>query len=110
MDDHSVGSPPFQNILHLTDFSACSDAPFSWATALARANRARLSLLHVVVPDALTYMTPDSLAAALDLQEKWAQEQMERVEERSEGFRARDDRHARQGRVVGRGSEAQAGR
>lgn len=82
MDDHSFGSLPFQNILHLTDFSACSDAALAWATALARANRAKLCVFHVVVPDALTYMTPDSSRAALDLQEKWAQEQMQQVEER----------------------------
>ena len=81
MDDHSVGLPPFQNILHLTDFSACSDAAFTCATGVARANRARLSLLHVVVPDAVTYMTSD-VPVALDLQEKWAQEQMPRVDER----------------------------
>jgi len=80
MDDHSIGSLPFQNILHLTDFSACSDGALAWASGIARANHAKLSLLHVVVPDALTYMTPASVAA-LDLQEKWAQEQMQRVEE-----------------------------
>jgi nucleotide-binding universal stress UspA family protein len=82
MDDHSVGSLPFQNILHLTDFSPCSDVAFTWATSLARANQAKLSLLHVVVPDALTYMTPDSRGAARELQEKWAREEMQRIEER----------------------------
>jgi nucleotide-binding universal stress UspA family protein len=79
MDDHSVGLFPFKGILHLTDFSACSDAAFAWAVALARATRAKLSLFHVVVPDTFTYLTPDSYRAALDLQEKWAQEQMQRV-------------------------------
>jgi nucleotide-binding universal stress UspA family protein len=82
MDNHLVGSLPFHNILHLTDFSACSDAAFAWASGIARANHEKLSLLHVVVPDALTYMTPDSHAAALDLQEKWAKEQVQQVEER----------------------------
>jgi nucleotide-binding universal stress UspA family protein len=82
MEDHAIGWLPFQNILHLTDFSGCSDAAFTWAAGLARANHARLSLLHILVPDTLTYMAPDSLAAALDLQQKWAQEQMQRVEER----------------------------
>ena len=82
MDYHLVGSLPFQNILHLTDFSACSDVAFMWATGLARANRAKLSLLHVVVPDTFTYMTPESLTTALELQEKWAREQMQRIEER----------------------------
>jgi nucleotide-binding universal stress UspA family protein len=82
MDDHSVGSLPFQNILHLTDFSAGSDAAFTRATSVARANQAKLALLHVVVPDALTYLTPGSPAAAHDLQEKWALEQMQQVEGR----------------------------
>jgi hypothetical protein len=41
----------------------------TWTTWLARGNSAKLSLVHVVVPDTLTYMTPDSLGAAPDLQE-----------------------------------------
>jgi len=82
MDNHSGGLLPFQNILHLTDFSACSDAALAWASGIARANHVKLSLVHVVVPDALAFMTPAAVAAALDLQEKWAQEQMQRVEER----------------------------
>jgi nucleotide-binding universal stress UspA family protein len=82
MDDDSNRSLPFRNILHLTDFSGCSDAAFTWANALARSNLAKLYVLHVVAPDALTYMSPDSLEAALVLQEKWAQEQMQQVRER----------------------------
>ena len=78
----SGGSLPFQHILHLTDFSACSDAGFACAQALARANDAKLSLLHVVVPDALRYMTPASPNAALELQETWAQEQMQKAKPR----------------------------
>ena len=80
MEDHLVGSSPFRNVLLLTDFSACSDTAFVWATELSRANDAMLSVLHVVVPDTLTYMTPDSPAAALETQETWAREQMRRVE------------------------------
>ena len=82
MDDHSAGSLPFRNILHLTDFSACSDAALTLAVGLTRANEATLSVLHAVVPDAFTYMTPDSLAAAFELQEKWALGEMQRVEAR----------------------------
>ena len=70
--DHSTEFLPFRSILHLSDFSACSDKALGWAVAAARAHHAGLSLLHVVVPDALTYMTPDSPAAALDMQEEWA--------------------------------------
>jgi nucleotide-binding universal stress UspA family protein len=78
VDNHSDGLVPFQSILHLTDFSACSDLAFTWAVSLACANQAKFSLLHVVIADALTYMTPGP-KAILDLQEKWAQEQMQRV-------------------------------
>lgn len=80
MDDDCSRMLTSMNILHLTDFSACSDAAFRWAIALARGNRAKLSVLHVVVPDALTYMTPDS-PTALDIQENRARGQMQRVDE-----------------------------
>ena len=80
MDDHSDGSLPFSKILHLTDFSACSDAALRWAEDVARANEAKLAVLHVVIPDALTYMTPDSPRVALDIQEQWAQGEMQRID------------------------------
>src|SRR6516162_2049195 len=80
VEDHSIGSLPFQNILHLTDFSSCSDAAFRWAIDMARANQAKLSMLHVLIPDMLTRLTPDSSSAAFDLQEKWAQWGMRRIE------------------------------
>jgi nucleotide-binding universal stress UspA family protein len=82
MDQQSSGSVLFGNILHLTDFSASSDAACSWAMALAHASGAKLALLHVVVPDALTCLTPDSRTAAIDLQETWAREQMQQLEPR----------------------------
>lgn len=75
MDDDSKRLPTLMNILHLTDFSACSDAAFRWAIALARANQAKLSVLHVVVPDALTSPT------ALDIQENGARGKMQKVDE-----------------------------
>ena len=65
MNDHSAGLLPFQNILNLTDFSACSDAAFTWATGLTRANSAKRSLLHVVVPETVTYMSKYPLGATL---------------------------------------------
>src|SRR5579859_5899724 len=82
MDDHSARSLPFRKILHLTDFSRCSDAALILAKGLARANQATLSVLHAVVPDAFTFMTPDSSAAAFELQEKWALGEMQQVEAR----------------------------
>lgn len=86
MDDSSTESLVFRNILHLTDFSAFSDVALNWATGLARANAARLAVLHVVVPDALTYLTPDSPTVALDIQEKWACGEMQRIDRRLGGL------------------------
>jgi nucleotide-binding universal stress UspA family protein len=78
MDDRSALT--FKSILHLTDFSACSDAALTWAMSMARANGAKLSVLHVVIPDALVYLTPGSPTVALDIQEEWAQREMRRIE------------------------------
>lgn len=85
MDDHSKQSPPFKNILHLTDFSLCSDAALKWAKGLARANEGTLAVLHVVVPDALTYMTPGSPEASLDIHEQWARK-LDRIEAQLTGM------------------------
>ncbi len=73
---------PFKSILHLSDFSSCSDNGLEWAVAVARAHHAKLSILHVVTPDTFTYMAPDSPAVALDIQEQWARHQMEELEAR----------------------------
>jgi len=78
MDDYSALT--FRSILHLTDFSGCSDAALTWAMSMARANGAKLSMLHVVIPDALVYLTPGSPTDALDIQEEWAQKEMQRIE------------------------------
>jgi len=49
---------------------------------MARADEAKLTVLHVVVPDTLTYITLDSPARSLDIQEKWAQGEIQRIEAR----------------------------
>lgn len=86
MDDQSTDTARFSRILHLTDFSPCSDHALQWAIGLARAHNSKLCVFHVVVPDVLTYMTPDSPAAALDLKENWAREEMQRLEGRLAGI------------------------
>src|SRR5262249_44638259 len=68
------------NILHLTDFSSCSDAAFRWAIDIGRANQSRLFVMHVVVPDMLTRLAPDSSSATVDLQEKRALWEMRRID------------------------------
>jgi nucleotide-binding universal stress UspA family protein len=55
--------PRMRRILHATDFSRASTPAFKWAVALARANRGRLLVLHVMTPPALAlpaegYMAP----------------------------------------------------
>ena len=40
----------WRRILHPTDFSGASSAPFARAVALARADRAQLFLVHVLLP------------------------------------------------------------
>jgi nucleotide-binding universal stress UspA family protein len=40
-------------ILHATDFSRASTPALKWAISLAKANRARLTVLHVMAPPAL---------------------------------------------------------
>jgi nucleotide-binding universal stress UspA family protein len=41
---------PFRRIVHPTDFSRASQAAFGTAVELARANRAALTILHVITP------------------------------------------------------------
>jgi nucleotide-binding universal stress UspA family protein len=80
MNDYS--GVTFRNILHLTDFSDCSDAALRWAMSMANANEAKLSVLHVVVPDALVYLTPSSPTVSTEIQEEWANREMQRIEKR----------------------------
>jgi len=83
MMDYVCSKPlTLKHMLHLTDFSPCSEAALAWAIGLARANGAKLSVLHVVVPDPRLYVTADSAAVAYDLQESKAQEEIRRIEQR----------------------------
>jgi nucleotide-binding universal stress UspA family protein len=86
MDDYSTDSFHFRNILHLTDFSTGSDRALNWAIGVARANVATLSVLHVLVPDMLTRLIPDSPSAAFGLHQKRADWGMRRIEEQVADF------------------------
>jgi nucleotide-binding universal stress UspA family protein len=68
------------NILFLTDFSDASERALPFVREIAREYGAKVSALHVLVPDVLTYMTPDSPAAAIELQKESALAEMQRVE------------------------------
>jgi nucleotide-binding universal stress UspA family protein len=53
-----------RTILYPTDFSACSEDAFRFATSLARDNQARLVILHVATPPPL--VTPGELQKILE--------------------------------------------
>jgi len=52
----------FHRILHPTDFSRASGAAFKRAVDMAKANRAKLLLIHVMSPAALYYVSPQIYA------------------------------------------------
>lgn len=62
-----------KNILFLTDFSEPSEAALPFLVSLARGYQAKIHALHVLLPEPMTYATPESLAAALDAQDECAQ-------------------------------------
>jgi nucleotide-binding universal stress UspA family protein len=86
MNDDLKRISALTNILHLTDFSPCSEAACRWAVNIARANDSTLSVLHVVVPDTLSYLTPLSPAAAVDIQENSARQKMQQTDDQLAGL------------------------
>jgi nucleotide-binding universal stress UspA family protein len=75
-----------QNILFLTDFSESSVNAAPFATSMARAYGSAVYALHVLVPSAYTYMTPDVSATLLDEEEDRARADMQRVEAQFSGL------------------------
>lgn len=69
-----------KNILFLTDFSESSATAIPFATSIARAYGSVVHALHVLLPSAYTYMTPDVAGTLLDDQEDRARAEMQRVE------------------------------
>jgi nucleotide-binding universal stress UspA family protein len=69
-----------KNILFPTDFSPAAQWAVPFVRKIAQEYDAKVTTLHVAIPDAFTYMTPDSPKAAIGLQEEWSQEQMKRME------------------------------
>lgn len=93
---YSMDLLPFKSILHLSDFSTCSEGGLRCAIAVARAHQAKLFVLHVVVPDMLTYMSTEPPVVSLDFQEQSARNQMQQLEKQLDGihhetFVVRDD-------------------
>jgi nucleotide-binding universal stress UspA family protein len=75
-----------KNILFLTDFSWASESALPFVREVAREYGAKITALHVTIPDALTYMTPDSPAAAIELQQGAALMEMKQVEAQLAGI------------------------
>ena len=73
---------PLRNILYPTDFTRSSFAALPSARSLARAYGATLHALHVIVPDALAYMTPEYMREGFELQEREAAKKMRQLEQR----------------------------
>jgi nucleotide-binding universal stress UspA family protein len=69
-----------KNILFLTDFSEPSSVALPFATAIARSYGSIVHALHVILPSAYTYMTPEAATTLLNDQEETAKAEMQRVE------------------------------
>jgi nucleotide-binding universal stress UspA family protein len=75
-----------KSILFLTDFSETSATAAPFATSIARAYGSVVCALHVLVPLAYTYMTPEVAATLLDDEEDRAKAEMQRVEAQFSGL------------------------
>jgi nucleotide-binding universal stress UspA family protein len=74
-----------KNILFLTDFSWASESAIPFVREIAQEYQSKVTALHVTVPDVLTYMTPDSPSAAIELQHDFALAEMKKVETQLSG-------------------------
>jgi nucleotide-binding universal stress UspA family protein len=72
----------FKNVLFATDFSACAEAAFSHALAIAQRYRGKIFVLHVITPDTWGYAPPESASAVLEQIRRRAREQVADFERR----------------------------
>lgn len=68
------------NIMFLTDPSDASERALPFVREIAREYGATVFALHVLLPDVLTYTTPDSPSPAMELQKESALAEMKQVE------------------------------
>ncbi|HUJ40990.1 MAG TPA: universal stress protein [Candidatus Acidoferrales bacterium] len=71
---------PLKSILFLTDFSEPSEAALPYAMSIAREYSATVHALHVLVPEAFMYSSPEATVKALEAQEECAVNEMQRTE------------------------------
>ncbi len=74
-----------RNVLYLTDFSGPSEAALPFAVSIARGYGATIHGLHVVLPETMSYVTPESLALAMDAQDEYARIEKQRLESQLAG-------------------------
>jgi nucleotide-binding universal stress UspA family protein len=74
-----------RNILYLTDFSAPSEMALPFAIAIAHGYGAAIHGLHVVLPEPMSYATPETLALAMDAQDEYARMEKQRLESQLAG-------------------------
>ncbi len=75
-----------RNILFLTDFSEPSEAALPFAIAIAREYACGVHALHVLMPQAFAYSSPEATVAALESQEECAVAEMQRTESQLAGL------------------------
>ena len=72
--------------MYLTDFSRSAEAALPFAKAMARAFDGKVYALHVLVPDFISYLTPESPREALEQQERIAASKMDTVDSKFKGM------------------------
>ena len=72
--------------MYLTDFSRSAEAALPFAKAMARAFDGKVYALHVLVPDFISYLTPESPREALAQQERIAASKMDIVDSKFKGM------------------------
>jgi nucleotide-binding universal stress UspA family protein len=75
-----------KNILFLTDFSEPSEVAIPFAIAIAREYKAKVHVLHVVIPFPLAYGSMESTAAVIDGFEESVLVEMQRVDSQLVGL------------------------
>jgi len=74
------------SILYLTDFSEPSEAALPYAASIAREYGSKVYALHVLIPAAYTYTTPDLTVAGIAAQEEAAQVELQRIQSQLSGI------------------------
>ncbi len=74
------------NILYLTDFSQPSEAALPYCVAVAREYGSFVHAVHVLLPTALAYTTPELASATMESEEEGAEIEMQKVESQLAGI------------------------